>query len=355
MNEARFKNAPYARNVWDMQLFDGKVYLGYGDAVSDAGPIPIIYYDPQSGKFVNQFTVDEEQVDVYRIMDGKLSIPGTDATESWSYGNFYTLNNGNWDKHRTIPITSHVYDIAFFKGKIYAAVESQSHDASLPADIALTASGDGGMTWTSQMPKDSSFFTCGGCVGRTLFEFNGKLYCVGTLTPGYNTDSNNKVLVVDDTKTSIQKMANMLPGAKELYSHRILRPTTVSSTLLYLGVIRCNGCQWEPDGLFRATDLDRASKVMLPESQALPTDILVRGTTAYVLAYVPQANKKFVNIVYKSDDLNTWTELFRFTGDAFARSFEEVNGDFYFGLGCDTSIKPASTGSILKVSKNAYN
>ncbi|QUL57177.1 hypothetical protein KDC22_12320 [Paenibacillus tritici] len=52
-----FKKAPYARNVWDMQLFDGKIYLGHGNSSnnapsSNAGPVPIYYWDLAQTSFL---------------------------------------------------------------------------------------------------------------------------------------------------------------------------------------------------------------------------------------------------------------------------------------------------------------
>lgn len=42
-----FKKAAYARNVWDMQLFGGKIYLGHGNSSNNApspnaGPVQSI-------------------------------------------------------------------------------------------------------------------------------------------------------------------------------------------------------------------------------------------------------------------------------------------------------------------------
>ncbi len=41
-----FTKAIFARNVWDMQVFNDRIYLAHGDFNSNAGPIPVIYFDP---------------------------------------------------------------------------------------------------------------------------------------------------------------------------------------------------------------------------------------------------------------------------------------------------------------------
>ena len=72
-----FSKGTYARNVWDMQLFAGRIYLGHGNSSNigpdpNAGPIPVWYYDLTTQTFVKQYTVDEEQIDVYRVFNNTL-------------------------------------------------------------------------------------------------------------------------------------------------------------------------------------------------------------------------------------------------------------------------------------------
>src|SRR5262249_53456392 len=43
-----------SKNVWDMQAFGGRIYLGNGDYGLNTGPIPIRYFDPS----LQQFLVD---------------------------------------------------------------------------------------------------------------------------------------------------------------------------------------------------------------------------------------------------------------------------------------------------------
>ena len=60
----------YARNIWDMHVFEERIYLGAGNAANsapaaNAGPVPIVCYDPVENSFVKEGTVDDEQIDVY--------------------------------------------------------------------------------------------------------------------------------------------------------------------------------------------------------------------------------------------------------------------------------------------------
>ena len=153
--------ATYARNVWDMQLFNGRIYIGYGNSSNmqpspNAGPIPVISYDPASKQFINEFTVDEEQINIFKILNGKLYIPGHDARDDWSYGNFYVLNGDKWQKIRSVPNASHVFDLDYFKGNLYSVNGTEGNNSI----EQVMVSKDMGLTWETQLPA-SGFSTIG--------------------------------------------------------------------------------------------------------------------------------------------------------------------------------------------------
>lgn len=343
----------YARNVWDMQLFNGRIYIGYGNSSNmqpspNAGPIPVIYYDPATQQFINEFTVDDEQINVFKILNGKLYIPGHDARDNWDYGNFYVLDNNKWQKIRSIPNASHVFDLAYFQGNLYSANGTEKVNSG-----EVMVSKNTGTTWASQIPA-SGFSTVNGMVD-TIFEFDNKLYAFGQLPwslPGYC-----HMLVMDGTSSEVQPVTKdgLMPGAPDGYFYKMLRTSVIKGNLIYLGVWSCNSLQWFPNGLYVAPQVNQARQVILSaDNNVLPTDILVRDNTVYILAYKRESPNLCTNIVYRSKDLQKWTEVFRFKYETFARSFEEYNGDFYFGMGCETNNLPASTGTILKVPQASY-
>lgn len=381
----------YPANVWDMQVFDDRIYLGFGNSSNvgpgtNAGPIPIIYFNPSSGEFVTEDikrynsgtdghetvkAVDEEQIDIYKVLNGKLFIPGHDSRESWSLGNYYIMDNNGWQKFRNLPNGIHVYDMAYFGGKFFAAIGSeQSADMDNNCAVVLMSE-DNGAGWH----KIGSVPYSNGFDGRayTLFQFKNKLYAVDALSPAGIHDQycnkpvgdDAKILCIEQDPTGRMnagivtvKGSSMVPGIRidsdKKPLVKMVRTNVANNKLLFIAGQCYNDHQWLPKGLYVAADINSAEKMILPEQDAAPTDTLVRGDTAYVLAYVKMSSGKYTNIVYKSGDLVNWTELFRFNYDTFARSFEELNGDFYFGLGCYTDYLPASTGKILKVESAAY-
>ncbi|UJF34300.1 hypothetical protein [Paenibacillus hexagrammi] len=368
--------AAYARNVWDMQVFNGKIYLGHGNSSNEepapnAGPIPVYYLDPANNKFFTQQvvgskngkSVDEEQIDIFKVLNGDLYIPGHDARgEGWDFGNYYKLDNDKWIKFRNLPKAVHVYDMAAYNGELFAATASNNS-----ADVLMSK--DEGNSWE----KVDSIEGYGPKRAYALFEFHNKLYASSGMLPKNNkwSDENHLLTIKGSYKGSSHLLkteqtdiygGKMLPGIAMDEQNptapyiKMVRTTPINDKLLYIAGEIYNDHQWIPRGLVVANDLESADTVIFPDLNTLPTDILVRKDAVYVLAYTKIGKDQYINRVYISneDDLLKWTELFEFKQETFARSFEEIEGNFYFGLGSNTDVVPKSTGNILEVSQSSY-
>ena len=172
-----------ARHIWDLQVWRGRVYLGYGDWDINKGPVRIWYYTPTASVFVSETVyvsatrpaalVDEEAIDRYVVLDGDLYIPGTDPRDSWDLGNFYRNDGTGWVKYRTIPLGVHTFDLASYGGELFAAIGPNGGAALLRSD-------DGGLTWTAAIsevqPDDylNRFYE--------LYELGGTLFAVKSPT-----------------------------------------------------------------------------------------------------------------------------------------------------------------------------
>lgn len=350
-----FIKSTFAKNVWDMQVFNGHIYLGHGDFNTNEGPIPVIYYDPAASKFVTHFTVDEEEISTFKVYNDKLFIPGTDAREDWTFGNFYIVSlNNSYIKKRTIPNANHIFDIAYYNGQLYAATGTNKNGWG-----EVLSSKDMGDNWTTQIPPNSSSVIFTGSWAMNLFELNNKLCAVASmLFPSKYTASQlaryTNLLEMDGTTSVIKPYpSSFAPGASTTAGYRMKSPTTFNNSLVFLECISA-ASHWNPDSMYVATGLSTSRKITFPESTTKPGDIFVRDNTLYVLGNIQISSKSYTNIVYKSVDLKTWTEVLRFNMDTFSRSFEELNGDFYFGLGCDADYLSTNTGNILKVAKETY-
>lgn len=110
-----------ARKINDLKVFNNRLYIGHGCAVANTGPTDVLYFDFAQRQYTNEFTVDDEAIYSYQVIDDRLMIPGVDSTENWKFGNIYVLNGTNWVKHRTLPNAVHVNCIASFNKRWYAS------------------------------------------------------------------------------------------------------------------------------------------------------------------------------------------------------------------------------------------
>ncbi|WP_145330333.1 hypothetical protein [Paenibacillus xylanexedens] len=362
-----FNKSPYANNVWDMQRYNGKIYLGHGNSsntgpAQNAGPIPVVYYDATNAKFETQAVtnsnpsiipstkmyVDEEQIDLYKVLNGKLYIPGHDSDgESWDFGNFYRLHEGTWTKYRNLPKGVHVYDLAYYQGKLFAALGTETKPTVL-------ISHNDGQSW-QQFGTINTF----GFRAYTLFEIQGKLYASGMMYPA-NKIWNDKTNILEINerleKRDVAIYGNkMLPGLTYQQGtvpyNKIGKNINFNNKLVYIAGGVFNDSQLLPKSLNVMTDINQARRVSLADANALPTDLLVRDDKVYVLTYTRKQANVYVSRVYQTNDLTTWNEILRFTQDTYAKSFEELDGDFYFGLGTDPDVLSPSSGKILRVNR----
>lgn len=131
-----------ARSPWDMTVWDDFLYVGSGDFDANAGPVAVIRRNLTTMEWETGAPLPEEEIDRFCVIDGKLTIPGIDPQESWEFGNYYVLNDGEWVKHRTIPDGVHTFDLVEFDGKIFAGIGAPEEYSP------IVASSDDGETFS---------------------------------------------------------------------------------------------------------------------------------------------------------------------------------------------------------------
>lgn len=101
--------------IHDLAVHDHRLYIGYGDATHNVGslvPIEIRSWStPDPGAIQSEYVTDEEQIDSFRQINGRLLVPGVDATEDGLMGQVYTLEATGWAKDRTVRWAWHVQDV----------------------------------------------------------------------------------------------------------------------------------------------------------------------------------------------------------------------------------------------------
>jgi hypothetical protein len=352
--KARFASgdAVYARNPWSLVVFDGKLYVASGNSnhkgpAPNTGPVDLwtARLGESGAKWVREYEVADEQVDLFRIFDGELWIPGHDShvtgrnpswlkkvlgfVKDWAAGNVYRHRAGGdrWEQLRTIPNGIHVYDLLRFGGKLFAAI-------STIVGGVVAASSDGGLRWELMLTDFGP-----GHRTRSLFALGGALYASTTAGKVYRFDAAKKKF----DHLDVELFPNRLSG--ELFA---ARTTAFGDRVVYIGARTQIDHDWDPMGLFVVEAPLSARLVDLPGG-AMPRDVLVEGKTLYVLASRDQAGGGTQMFVFKSEDLKSWESVLHFESGTFARSFAKNAGSFFFGLGSNpTDLRPG-TGEILEV------
>lgn len=175
-----------ARTPWALKLFDGRLYLGLGNAsnegpTANAGPVPLLAYQLTAGRWRQEASLPEEEIHRFVVRGSQLWIPGADPRGSWRWGNLYRRDAGRplWWQQRRLPGFIHATDLAWQGGRLVAAgnvadalahgPESERHGS------ALAVSADGGRSWQVQRLL--------GWRASALLPLDGQLYALEAL-PG---------------------------------------------------------------------------------------------------------------------------------------------------------------------------
>lgn len=358
----------YARNIWDMQSYQGAIYLGAGNSsnkgpAQNAGPVPIIKFDPVTQTFIQEGVVDDEQIDVYYVFDGELYTPGHDPRESWKLGNFYRRdNNGVWVKNRNIPGAIHTYSLAGYKEKLFGSLNLNDDGA------AVSISEDKGKTWIVTPIGRSRVYGFLN-VANSLYaikRFPSLIQWEDKMTideqelynPVYEFKAPNSFIPRKDITQEILFPNTKLSDDK---TTKIVRPLVVGEKGVYIGAYTHNDHQFLPFGVYIATSLAeghiQVDKIPIPDKYK-PWDLLHKDGYLYVLT--AKQNSDNVNIKILRSPMNdpeNLREMFEFNASTFARSFEILDNDFYFGLGSEIEnskrwrqeeLSPV-TGQILRI------
>ena len=117
-------------NVWDLQVYRGKVYLGMGSTTDNTGPHPVWAFDHAAMAWDDEpeYTVHQEAIERYRVIDGDLYIPAADPSRgNDDRSKFYRRTpDGVWTHYKSRGLrTAHIRDIAVHDGRIVGVGNSR--------------------------------------------------------------------------------------------------------------------------------------------------------------------------------------------------------------------------------------
>lgn len=350
-----------ARNVWDLQGYDGKLFIAGGSTVDNVGPINIWVYDPVVDRFRREYTVQEEAIERFRVLNGDLYIPAADPTKG-DLNKFYRrTNTGLWTQVAGEPELAHVRDLAYHDGRLIA-VGNTRDNANQPSAIA---SRDGGRTFTpvtdpAQLGRLTNWF-------YSLFEYQGMLFATTLIfNPLLDTES---ILVFDSemgqflpdptittaTFVPLTNDDNLRDVTLRLWrtvelDNRIIYAIRTYCAIQYCYEHRYNGSY----GLFLKTSLTAEPQaVTFPEPSAVGESVLIHDGWLYALANRRLAPNRHHIFIYRSQDptANRWESVLTMTSPNKARAFALLENTFYIGLGHEFDEPVRFSGAILRVTQ----
>ena len=320
-----------SRIVWDMQLYNNRIYIGSGNYNVNTGPVEVYYYDIEKDEFVNEGTLQDEQINRFTIIDDKLMIPGTDPREGWELGNYYVWEDNTWVKMRNLPGGVHCFDLIEYNGNIFAGIDAES-------DSTIVMSTDGGesFSYVYMYDENGNLIDIGEAPNDSyriydLFELQGELYAI----------CNRQIYKYSEAENRFDKV-----NAKSVYYGYL--PGT--SYVPLKAKITFNNKLVLVNGSIKYTeDLETYETISFDET-TYAYDVIERNGELYFLCNTPEEDG-YITSVYKTNDCENFELVLYYNYTDYAFSFEYANNCFYFGIATDATIgeEGVNSGRILKI------
>lgn len=323
----RYSQDDRAITPWDMIVYKNGLYVGSGDFSANSGPINMQCYDIENKIWVNGGDLPDEEISRFYIIEDTLFAPGIDARESWNFANIYFSNGSGWQKLRTIPNSSHCFDLAVCGDKLFAAIEYEKDQSSLYAAV----SENGGREF-----KIVPLLKDGNPVPRNSFLTN-----IFTL-------KNKTFVTVSDIETGYPEVY-VYDG--ESFKYHCTWDERIRSKALqnffYQKAVFNNDLYFATGYLYKCESVDGVIKLNMPNNEIVQ-DLYIYEDDLYVLG-VWKKGGDYVMTVYKitaPDD--RFEKILEFGYETQAVSFAMSGNSFYFGLSASNN-KNTNNGRILEI------
>lgn len=172
----------WGRRIQDLMVFDGIVFIGYGDWNANTGPVVAGGWDISAADFVTEATLDTENNWMHRIVAGRLIIPFIDPRAETADLAVRSAGSPDWTM---LPIgpsgagSIHAFDVTTFDGTDLWVAGSR-RDSTVGA-VWRSASGLGG-DWVEVL----TLVPPGTWYSRyvLLVVYEGRLYTLGRHSDG---------------------------------------------------------------------------------------------------------------------------------------------------------------------------
>lgn len=333
-----YDSAESANHVWDVKIWNGKVYRGAGDYNKNSGETPILAYNIETRKWETAGTAADEAIQRFVEIEGTLYAPGIDPLEGWEYGNYYVLNGEKWQKMRNLPNGLHNFDMIEFDGKIFAGLGTET----LGNTVAVSQDKGESFSFVSLYREGALLDTTGYEYSRTyaFVEYNGSLYAWVTFKKSNTLEYDRFIFRYEDGKMVYQSAVESYMGGKTGGNY-------------WQGKLEWGGvCYLTSTALNAVTDFSKPEthkQIPMPNGGVV-SDILLYNDELYVLSYTFNQDMTCKTVIYKSvnGEEGTFSEVVSFWYAGIPISFDFDGDHFYIGIGNDFA-EGVRGGMLLRV------
>lgn len=319
---------PVARVPWDLAIHDGYLYVGAGDYGRNISPGVAKRASLRDFVWQSCGEIEDEQINRFLWLGDSFVIPATDPKGPWDLGGYYTLVDGAFSKHYTIPHAVHTFDMVEYKGMLFAAIGVD--DDRIP----VVCSKDNGATFVTvplrktqdDLPQIEGYLRI-----YDFFLFEGELYLLYADGLFRYTEQDGGYFRFVDT------WSGQYETVKETYVP-ILTKAEFNGRFFFT-TEKLYVCE-SVEGV-----LGKPAAVGLDCDAVM--DILVYRDTLYLLTYERHLSSYTVSLK-ESKDGKSFSEVLSFDYDIPAMSFATDGKVFYFGMGKINAVHEKN-GTILKV------
>lgn len=359
----------YARSVWDMTVYNGKLYIGSGDYNTNSGShygrSNIWSCDLKNDKWTSEKNIAEEAVNRFRIIDGDLCFVGMDAMSNGKYENYfrYYKDEGKWRVRDVLPdYVMHNFDLLEASdGTVFAGLGTDDGDCNCAA-----VSYDGGETFENvTFRRDSHTLvdadvTDNGrlpreiyCRTYNVFEYNGDVYATWRCYSESGAGSELCTALND-------KYSGLYIWNKEdkIFDYYATCPYSLMSDSFATGFkAEFNGkflfCKY---ALYMFSD-DLKTVTFPSGTFGSMTCARSVGGELYISSYKRDNDTgKYTNTFYSTYDLVNFRQICSFEFDSPVCSFCIYDGYIYAGTGGDNTKKALpTTGTVLRIDTGRFD
>ncbi|MBR5241666.1 MAG: hypothetical protein IKV20_00880 [Clostridia bacterium] len=334
---AHYGDSITPRNVWDMEILDGRLYVSTGDYDKNSGRTPLFVYDISTDTWDTSYLTNDEALGDMRMIDGTLFIAGNDSCGDWDAANYYTVRDGRAEIHATLPNGAHCFDAFLYEGICYFGIGTVTNTDS-PV-IAYD-----GETYTA-VPffKDGvSLFSDEGRAFFRAYNFfpqGGELYALVISERQDGGSINYEIYRLEDSGFEFYSdlrgkgIGFYVKDGKRIYQNLFKTIALGEETLFTSG------------RLFSTADF-LTYEELTPEGRVV-SDLYAYGDRVFVLSFEEEEKGSFMNTVSEYVD-GELVDLCRFsTLNSYALSLAYDGESFFVGTG--GLGDGATPGDILKI------